>query len=105
MKNHIRVNGRLLQTNKKFSALKLRQKEWIASLLRSKTISLVLEHHRQLRRPERERVLQETLNAIEQKGIWIPDCEVRRYYDNRIQRYYKSFYKQQAVPKEDSLTH
>lgn len=80
LRNHIRVNGKLLQTNKKFSALKLRQKEWIASLLRTKTISLMLEHQRQLKRPERERILQETLIAIEQKGIWIPDCEVRRYY-------------------------
>jgi uncharacterized membrane protein YgaE (UPF0421/DUF939 family) len=102
VKSHIRVNGRLLQTDKKFSALKLRQKELIASLLRSKTISLMLEHQRQLRRPEREQVLQETLNAIEQKGIWIPNCEVRHYYDSRIQRYYKSFYKQQALSQEDS---
>ncbi|KQX62675.1 hypothetical protein QFZ77_004767 [Paenibacillus sp. V4I3] len=47
LKNHIRINGKLLQTNKKFSALKLKQKEWIASLLRSKTISLMLEHQRQ----------------------------------------------------------
>jgi hypothetical protein len=102
VKNHIRVNGRLLQTNKKFSALKLRQKESIAFLLRSKTISLMLEHQRQLRRSEREQVLQETLNAIEQKGIWIPNCEVRRYYDSRIQRYYKSFYKQHSSPTDPS---
>ena len=102
MKNHIRVNGRLLQTNKKFSALKLKQKEWIDSLLRSKTISLMLEHRRQLRRPERDLVLQEALDAIEQKGIWIPNCEVHRYYVSRIQRYYKSIYKQQALLKEVS---
>ncbi|MDQ0887987.1 hypothetical protein QFZ81_003075 [Paenibacillus sp. V4I9] len=102
MKNHIRVNGRLLQTNKKFSALKLRQQEWIASLLRSKTITLILEHKRQLQRPEREQVLQETLIAIEQKGIWIPDCEVRRYFESRIQRYYKSYFKHQALSQDDS---
>ena len=102
LKNHIRVNGRLLQTNKKFSALKLRQKEWIASLLRSKTISLMLEHQRQLKRPESERILQETLIAIEHKGIWIPDCEVRRYYDSKVQQYYKSFYKQQALSEVNS---
>ena len=95
------MEGWLLQTNKKFTALKLRQKEWIASLLRSKTISLMLEHQRQLKRPERERILQETLIAIE-KGIWIPDCEVSRYYDSKVQRYYKSFYKQQASYEDDS---
>jgi hypothetical protein len=97
VKNHIRVNGRLLQTNKRFSALKMKQKEWIASLLRSKTISLMLEHQRQLIRLEREQVLLETLEAIEHKGIWIPVIEVRRYYDSRIQLYYKSFSKLQAL--------
>ncbi|WP_163529519.1 hypothetical protein [Halobacillus ihumii] len=29
MKNHIKVNGKLLQTNKRFSQLKERQKNWI----------------------------------------------------------------------------
>ena len=62
----------------------------------------MLEHQRQLKRPERERILQETLIAIEQKGIWIPNCEVRRYYDSKVQRYYKSFYKQQALSEDNS---
>jgi hypothetical protein len=102
VKNHIRVNGRLLQTNKKFTALKLKQKEWIAALLRSKTITLIHEHQRQLKRPEREQILQETLSAIEQKGIWIPDCEVRRYYESKVQRYYKSFCRQRILNEDDS---
>ncbi len=29
MKNHIKVNGKLLQTNKRFSQLKESQKNWI----------------------------------------------------------------------------
>lgn len=33
MKNHIKVNGKILQTNKKFSHLKLKQKEFIHELM------------------------------------------------------------------------
>lgn len=33
MKNHIKVNGKILQTNKRFSQLKNSQKEWIAAEL------------------------------------------------------------------------
>jgi hypothetical protein len=34
MKNHVYQNGRLIQTNKKFSALKQKQQEWITNELR-----------------------------------------------------------------------
>jgi hypothetical protein len=33
LKNHINVNGKLIQTNKRFSQLKNKQKEWIAAEL------------------------------------------------------------------------
>lgn len=46
--------------------------------------------------------MEETLIAIEQKGIWIPDSEVRHYYDSKVQHYHKSFYKQQALSEDDS---
>jgi hypothetical protein len=88
LKNHIRVNGRLLQTNKSFSALKLKQREWIATLLREKSITLMQKQRRKLSHLEREQVLEETLTAIEKKGIWIPDHEVRQYYASKVQRYY-----------------
>ncbi len=34
MKNHIRINGQLLQTNKKWSHLKEKQKTWIMETAR-----------------------------------------------------------------------
>lgn len=37
MKNHLRVNGQLLQTNKKYSALKQKQKEQINQWLKVET--------------------------------------------------------------------
>ena len=34
MKNHMRINGQLLQTNKKWSRLKEKQKTWIMETAR-----------------------------------------------------------------------
>jgi hypothetical protein len=100
LKNHIRVNGRLLQTNKSFSALKLKQREWIATLLREKSITLMQKQRQNLSRLEREQVLEETLTAIEKKGIWIPDHEVRQYYASNVQRYYTTNLKHRSASEK-----
>ncbi|MED4267406.1 hypothetical protein [Priestia megaterium] len=41
MKNHTYQTGRLIQTNKKFSALKQKQKEWITNELRERYIKMM----------------------------------------------------------------
>ena len=46
MKNHLRVNGQLLQTNKKYSALKQKQKEQINQWLKVETEAYYLLHQR-----------------------------------------------------------
>lgn len=44
MKNHAKVNGRLIQTNKKYAQLKQRQKEKIINWLYQETKEYVIEH-------------------------------------------------------------
>ena len=46
MKNHLRVNGQLLQMNKKYSALKQKQKEQINQWLIAETEAYYLLHQR-----------------------------------------------------------
>ena len=43
MKNHIRINGQLLQTNKKWSHLKAKQKAWIMEMAKHKHDHFVQE--------------------------------------------------------------
>ena len=43
MKNHIRINGQLLQTNKKWNHLKEKQKIWIMETARQKYDRFVRE--------------------------------------------------------------
>ncbi|MBT2580037.1 hypothetical protein J7E43_22100, partial [Bacillus sp. ISL-8] len=50
MKNHIKVNGKLLQTNKKWSHLRQKQKEYISDWLHREYIQFIRTHHRKPRK-------------------------------------------------------
>ncbi|MED4240513.1 hypothetical protein [Priestia megaterium] len=84
MKNHVYQNGRLIQTNKKFSALKQKQKEWITNELRQRYISAINYPHIKLHPRKRDQILDEVYDLIEEKEIWIPYGEVKRHYFSKI---------------------
>jgi len=84
MKNHVYQNGRLIQTNKKFSALKQKQKEWITNELRQRYINAINYPYTKLRPKKRDQILDEVYTLIEEKEIWIPYDEVEKYYFNKI---------------------
>ena len=67
MKNHVYENGRLIQTNKKFSALKQKQKEWITNELRQRYISAINYPYTKLRPKKRDQILDEVYALIEKK--------------------------------------
>ncbi|WP_028987553.1 hypothetical protein [Thermicanus aegyptius] len=90
MKNHVWVNGRLLQTNKTWSHLKERQKVWIAELLRSEYIRLGQKLGHPPQKDKYEIVLNRVYAQIEERGIWIPFGEVRRYFRSKVNRYRKA---------------
>jgi len=71
MKNHAYQNGRLLQTNKKFSALKQKQKEWITNELRDRYIKMIKYPNVKLRLNKRDQILDEVYDLIMKKEIWI----------------------------------
>lgn len=61
MKNHIKVNGVILQTNKKWSHLKRSQVDWIRQ--QQKLVSS----------------LDELYERIQERGIWIPFSEIKKH--------------------------
>jgi len=67
MKNHVYQNGRLLQTNKKFSALKQKQKEWITNELRQRYIGAINYPYTKLHPKKRDQILNEVYDLIEEK--------------------------------------
>ncbi|MBJ7987327.1 transposase [Bacillus cereus] len=84
MKNHIKVNGKILQTNKKWSHLKQKQKEHISNWLRREYTQFVKIYHRKPRKYEHDEILHEVMNQIQEREIWIPYDEVKRYYLSKI---------------------
>lgn len=85
MKNHTRSSkGQLLQTNKKWSHLKQKQRETISNWLREAYIEKIKVHNRRLKPREHEDVLERVMNKIYDREIWIPEYEVEKYYKGKI---------------------
>lgn len=82
-KNHVRIDGRLLQTDKKFSALKERQKTKTAEWFYEGYKSCYMESGRFPDRREDEKILAYVFEKIGEAQIWIPDGEIYGYYRRR----------------------
>ncbi|MFE4047485.1 hypothetical protein [Priestia sp. YIM B13490] len=102
MKNHVYQNGRLIQTNKKFSALKQKQKEWITNELRQRYISAINYPHIKLHPRKRDQILDEVYDLIEEKEIWIPYGEVKRHYFSKIPSFIRN--NQKMMQREENTT-
>ena len=84
MKNHMRINGQLLQTNKKWSHLKKKQKTWIMETARQEYDCFVRERGKLPVHGSKQQLIEHIYEAIEGKGVWIPYGEVKRVLDARI---------------------
>lgn len=96
MKNHIKVDGKILQTNKCFSQLKNTQKEWITATLYKLYHEKMKEKRttRKLRPNQRDIVLSSLYEQIQSKDIWIPYDEVEKYAVSKTTKIVNSFKKQ-----------
>lgn len=77
MKNHIKIGGQILQTNKKFSHLSQKQQEKIYQWIKESYKS----HH-----PDDDIILDEVMHKISEQNIWISDYEVKKYYISKKNR-------------------
>ena len=82
MKNHVMVDGQLLQTNKKYSQLKQRQKEKIYQWMFEAYKKKYLEHGQFPDTADDEAIVSEVLEKIDEAGIWILDGEVFKHFQS-----------------------
>ena len=87
MKNHEWVNGKLLQTNKKYSQLKLKQKEKIHEWMYAGKFP---------GKKEDDEILAVVMQKIEEAEIWIPWYEVEKHYKGVKSRLNKRYKKEKA---------
>lgn len=82
-KNHEIVDGRLLQTNKKYSRLKLKQKEKIAEWMFQATRDYYTKKDVFPEDKHLEEVVDSVYEKIEAANIWIPYDEVFKHYKSK----------------------
>jgi len=82
-KNHVKVNGTLLQTNKKWSLLKQKQREWIYDITREEHKKFVEENNRPPMKTGKKRLIAIIENKVDERGIWLPSHEL----DKGISKY------------------
>lgn len=82
-KNHEIVDGRLLQTDKKYSRLKLKQKEKIAEWMFQATRDYYTKKCTFPNEKHLEEVVDPVYEKIESAGIWIPYDEVFKHYKSK----------------------
>lgn len=93
-KNHVMADGRLLQTGKRFSALKEKQKMQIAEWFYEAYKSVYMESGRLSSKEADEKILADVFQKISKAGIWIPDGEIYFYYRKRKGRLQKRLEKE-----------
>jgi hypothetical protein len=72
MKNHVRINGKFLQINKKWSHLKQRQQQWIHDITMEEHSAYVEEYNQLPLESGRGAVLDKVYDRINGREIWIP---------------------------------
>lgn len=80
MKNHEWVDGKLLQTNKKYSHLKQRQKEKIHEWMYNAYKALYQRLGKYPDTVDDGKILQDVMGQIDAAEIWIPYNEVAKHY-------------------------
>jgi len=98
-KNHKMVDGRLLQMNKKFSALKEKQKTKIAEWFYEAYRKCYLDSGKIPGKKEETEIMSYVFDKVEEAQIWIPAGELYRYYHGRrsklLKRLEKEFSKEE----------
>ena len=64
VKNHKLINGRLLQTNKKWSHLKQKQKNWICEITQKTHADYVLKYNKLPLKKKKEEILSKIENKV-----------------------------------------
>lgn len=99
-KNHEVINGRLQQTDKRFSQLKERQKEKITQWLYEEYAAVFERVGLPPDKRHNGAIVSAVYAKIEEAGIWIPYGEVMRHYLSRKNAFRKRYLKASPEEKE-----
>ena len=85
-KNHVKVNGTLLQTNKKWSQLKQKQRDWIYKITRAEHKKFIEENKRLPLKSGKKKLIAVIETKIDERNIWLPSHELESGIGKYIDR-------------------
>ena len=95
-KNHIITASGVLRTDKRFSHLKVKQKEKINTWLYEEYAALYTKNKLPPDRRYNDEILFKVQDKIEKAGIWLPFRELEGYFYSRKNKFKKRFEKSNA---------
>jgi dihydrofolate reductase len=101
MKNHRKVDGKLLQMNKKYSQLKHSQKEFIATELYAQCKAYVMEKGVYPNNKHNYDIVDAVMEKIEERQIWIPEDEVHKHLISKETKYRNKMLKEGLIVEDN----
>lgn len=101
MKNHKKIEGQLLQTNKKYSHLKNKQKEYISKELEKECRRYIQEKGLFPMNKYSHDVVEAVMEKIERKKIWIPYGEIYKHFMSKKTKICNRFLKEEFIVKKN----
>lgn len=86
---HNKINGKLLNLEKKWHHLSCKQKEWIYGLFRNEYIDFLNKNKKHPNKEECKEIVNSVFRAIKERDIWISLEEVRKAFSSKLCRYRK----------------
>lgn len=86
---HKHINGQLLNLDKTWKHLKLKQRNWICEQFKEEYIAYINHNGSHPDRVQCQEIVQSVYGKIQERGVWIPYSEVRKAFSSRLPMYRK----------------
>jgi hypothetical protein len=86
---HETIDGKLINLDKTWRHLSVKQRDWIVSQFREEYVSHLNKNGTHPNKEECRELIDRVYEKIQERGIWIPYREVQKAFSAKLQRYRK----------------
>ena len=86
---HVKVDGQMINTEKKWQHLHCQQREWIVGQFREEYVATLNKSGTHPNKEECREIVDRIYEKIKERGIWIHYDEVRKAFSAKLPRYRK----------------
>ena len=86
---HEKINGQMINTEKKWQHLHCQQREWIINQFREEYVASLNKNGAHPRTEECREIVDKVYDKIQECEVWIPYNEVQKAFSAKLSRYRK----------------